>query len=136
MDASNPRHVHIDERLRSDLMIWLSSVKPDGKAHLVPVWFLWDGTYIYIFSKPDQKVRNLQHNTSVMLGLDDTDMGEDPIFFAGEAELLPPGVASTNMPAYVEKYAQKLAEFNWTGESMSKSYTEAIRITPGKLFRV
>lgn len=135
IDTSNPVHVHVDERLRSDLMIWLSSVKPDGKAHLVPVWFLWDGEAVYIFSKPDQKVRNIKHNTSVMLGLDDTDGGEDPIMITGEAEILPPGVISTASPAYEEKYAAKLAEFNWTGESMSKAYTEAIKITPTKLFR-
>ncbi|MEO5952982.1 MAG: pyridoxamine 5'-phosphate oxidase family protein [Chloroflexia bacterium] len=125
----------MDERLRSDLMIWLSSVKPDGKAHIVPVWFLWDGTYIYIFSKPDQKIRNLQHNTSVMLGLDDTHGGDDPILITGEAELLPSGTVSPAMPAYEEKYAAKFAAFNWTGESMGKSYSEAIRITPSKLFR-
>ena len=135
LDTSNPRHVHMDERLRSDLMLWLSSVKPDGKAHLVPVWFLWDGTHIYIFSKPDQKVRNLQHNTSVMLALDDTHGGDDPIMISGEAELLAPGTASPAMPAYEEKYAAKLAQYNWTGESMGKEYSEAIRITPTKLFR-
>ncbi len=135
IDTSNPRHVHVDERLRSDLMLWLSTVKPDGKAHLVPVWFLWDGAHVYIFSKPDQKVRNLQHNKSVMLGLDDTHGGDDPIMITGEAELLPPGTVSPAMPAYEEKYAAKLAEFNWTGESMGKEYSEAIRITPSKLFR-
>lgn len=115
-------------------MLWLASVKPNGGAHLVPVWFLWDGTYIYIFSKPDQKVRNLEHNRSVMLGLDDTDKGDDPIMFAGEAELLPPGSISTAAPEYEEKYAHRLQEYGWTGESMAQSYSQAIRITPSKLF--
>ncbi len=133
LDLSNPRHTHVDERLRSDLMIWLSSVKPDGKAHLVPVWFLWDGEHVYIFSKPDQKIHNLQQNKSIMLGLDDTREGSDPILIAGEAELLPPGEVTPAMPAYEEKYAEKFARYNWTGELMGKEYTEAIKITPSKI---
>src|SRR6476646_5289485 len=133
IDTSNPRHVHMDERLRSDLMLWLSTVRPDGKAHLVPVWFRWDGDTFLIFSKPDQKIRNLQHNTSVMIGLDDTKGGEDPIMFTGVAELLPSGEVTPALPAYAEKYAAKLAEFGWTGESMGRSYSEPIRVTPLKL---
>jgi len=116
-------------------MLWLSTVKPDGKAHLVPVWFLWDGETFLIFSKPDQKIRNLKQNTSVMLGLDDTHGGADPILFTGVAELLPPGEVTPSMPAYAEKYAARFAEYKWTGESMGKVYSEAIRITPDKLLR-
>jgi PPOX class probable F420-dependent enzyme len=135
IDTADPKYARIDARLRSDLMLWLSTVRPDGKAHLVPVWFLWDGDTFLIFSKPDQKVRNLQHNTSVMVGLDDTDAGEDPIMFTGVAEILPPSEVTPALPAYAEKYAAKLAESGWTGESMGKSYSEPIRITPLKLLR-
>jgi PPOX class probable F420-dependent enzyme len=134
IDTSDPKQARIDERLRTDLIIWLSSVRPNGAAHLVPVWFLWDGDTFLIFSKPDQKIRNLQHNTSVMIGLDDTDAGENPIMFTGVAELLPSGSLTPALPAYAEKYAAKLTEFGWTGDSMAKAYSEPIRITPTKLF--
>src|SRR6476661_3467991 len=107
IDTADPKYARIDERLRSDLMLWLSTVRPDGKAHLVPVWFLWDGDTFLIFSKPDQKIRNLQHNTSVMIGLDDTKGGEDPIMFTGEAELLPSGEVTPALPAYAEKRSEE-----------------------------
>ena len=116
-------------------MLWLSTVRPDGKSHLVPVWFLWDGDTFLIFSKPDQKIRNLQHNTSVMVGLDDTKGGSDPIMFTGVAEILPSGEVTPALPAYAEKYAARFAEYGWTGEFMGKSYSEPIRITPLKLLR-
>jgi PPOX class probable F420-dependent enzyme len=132
LDLTKPRHASVEQRLRSDVMIWLSTVRPDGKAHLVPVWFLWDGEYFYIFSKPDQKFRNLQQNKSVMLGLDDTEGGDNPIMVTGEAELLPHGEVTPAMPAYAEKYAAQLRRYNWTGESMGQEYTEAIRIRPIK----
>jgi PPOX class probable F420-dependent enzyme len=132
LDLSKPRHAQVAGKLRSSLIVWLSTVRPDGKAHLVPVWYLWDGEHVYIFSKPDQKIRNLQQNKSVMLGLDGTEGGENPIMIMGEAELLPHGEITPAMPAYEEKYAQQLAENNWTGESMGQSYTEPIKITPTK----
>jgi len=78
LDLTNPKDAHRDERLRKDPIIWLSSVRPDGRPHLVPVWFLWYGETILIFSQPNaQKIRNLRQNTNVILALDDTKDGDD-----------------------------------------------------------
>ncbi|MEO6458138.1 MAG: pyridoxamine 5'-phosphate oxidase family protein, partial [Chloroflexia bacterium] len=125
---------HADERLRNDLMIWLGTVRPDGRPHLVPVWFLWDGERILIFSKDDQKIRNLGSNKRVMLALDDTKGGDDVVMVEGEATLPERGGVTPALPAYVEKYAAKLAQFGWTGESMGREYTEPISITPTKFY--
>jgi len=134
LDPSNKRHAHIDERLRSDIMIWLCTVKPDNTPHVVPVWFLWDGDSFYIYSKPDQKIRNLKHNPAVMLALDDTKGGDDCIMVAGEATLLPRDAALNTQPAYVAKYQSLLDSFGWTGESMAQDYSMPIRIKPTKFF--
>jgi PPOX class probable F420-dependent enzyme len=115
-------------------MVWLATVKTDGTPHIVPVWFLWDGDSIYIYSKPDQKIRNLQQNRSVMVALDDTKDGDDPIWLTGEATLLPQEDALTTQPAYVTKYQFRLDEYHWTGESMAKEYNVPIRIKPTKFF--
>ena len=132
-DTSKPAHVHALERLQSDIIIWLSTVRPDGRPHLVPVWFLWDGQTILIFSKPDQKIRNLRQNRAVMLGLDDTDTGEDVLLIEGTAELLPAGQVAPTLPAYAAKYMPKLKGMGWTPESMAREYTEPIRITPTRV---
>ena len=134
LDLTKERHAHIDARLRSNIMIWLSTVKPDGTPHLVPVWYLWDGDSIYIYSKPDQKIRNLKQNSAVMLGLDNTNEGEDPIMIAGQATLLPREDALTTQPAYVAKYQSLLNSFNWTDVSMAQEYSEPIRIRPTRFF--
>ena len=134
LDLTKERHAHVDERLRSDIMVWLATVKPDGTPHIVPVWFLWDGDSIYIYSKPDQKIRNLKQNNAVMVALDDTKGGSDPIWVAGEATLLPHDQALYKQPGYVEKYRSLLDKYNWTGESMARDYSEPIKITPTKLF--
>ena len=134
LDLSQPRHAHADERLRNDLMIWLSTVRPDGRPHLVPVWFLWDGARILIFSKVDQKIKNLGSNKRVMLALDDTKGGDDVVMVEGEAALLERGSVTPALAAYAEKYEAKLAQFGWTGESMGREYTEPISITPTKFY--
>ncbi len=69
LDLSQPKHAHIDRRLRTGPIIWLGSVRPDGRPHLVPVWFLWDGTTITIYSQPKaQKIRNLQAESAHHVG--------------------------------------------------------------------
>ena len=70
----------IDRLLRDEPVVWLSSVRPEGGPHLVPIWFSWDGRQILIASKPHaQKIRNLRANPNVMLALgeaeDDFDVG-------------------------------------------------------------
>jgi PPOX class probable F420-dependent enzyme len=135
LDPSNPKHAHAAERLRDNVIVWLSSVRPDGRPHLVPVWFLWDGDTVLIFSMPDQKIRNLRQNPQVVLALDGTDGGEDIVEIEGEATLLASGELSPTLPDYATKYAAQLQEMGWTAEAMGSRYTEAIRIRPAR-FRV
>ncbi len=131
LDLSQERDAHIDQRLRNDLMIWLGTVRPDGRPHLVPVWFVWDGKHILIFSIPDQrKVRNLRENPHVTLALDDTKGGEDVIIIEGEAELLQPGDdASMANPAYAGKYSEEIRSQNWDIQELAKEYSQGIRVT-------
>ncbi len=130
LDLVRPEHAHLQERLERDLIVWISSTRPDGRPHLVPVWFLWQDGELLMFSKPDQKVRNLRANPAVMFALDNTDTGEDVALIEGVATLLPPGEVTPELITYAQKYAGKLSEMGWTPTHMAQSYTQAIRITP------
>ena len=134
LDVKNARDAHIDERLRSNTMIWINTVRPDGRPHSAAVWFLWDGSNFFIFSRPKtQKVRNLRQNTNVVLALDDTKNGDDVIQVEGKAELLEnnSGVSAT-LPAFAAKYDQMFKSMGSTPEAMAADYSQAIRITPTK----
>jgi PPOX class probable F420-dependent enzyme len=136
LDLNDSKDAHIDQRLRAEPIIWLSSVRPDGRPHLVPVWFLWDGAAILIFSKPSaQKVRNLRHSPQVMLALDSADEGEDVVLLEGRAELLGDDAPRSTLPEYAEKYAALMARINITAESMADEFTQAIRVTVERLVR-
>jgi PPOX class probable F420-dependent enzyme len=137
LDPTDPENAHIEERLRNDPIIWLSSVRPDGRPHIVPVWFLWDGKSILIFSQPhSQKVRNLRHNPNVMLALDDTRSGEDVVLFEGKAELLNEPTVNTTTAAYAKKYDSLLRSMGSDAATMAADYSQPIRITPTRFISV
>ena len=125
---------HAEQRLRSDLIAWLTTVGSDGRPYTVPVWFLWDGKTILLFSQPHkQKVRNLRTNARVTLALDGTQQGEDVVIVEGIAVLLDDPRLSTTLPAYAEKYGSLLQSMGWTPQSMAADYSQGIRLTPTKI---
>ena len=131
LDLKQERDAHIDRRLRAEPIIWLSTVRTDGRPHLVPVWYLWDGATILIFSQPGvQKVRNLMHDSRVVLALNTADDGEDVVIVEGEASLLPAGTVDATLPAYAEKYAALMIRIGTSPEAMAARYSQAIRVTP------
>lgn len=122
---------HAEERLRSNIIAWLTTVGADGRPYTVPVWFLWEGNTILIFSQPrKQKIRNLRNNARITLALDDTKEGEDVVIVEGTAELLDDPGLSVMLPAYVEKYGAHIQDLGWTPESMAADYSLALRVTP------
>src|SRR5437763_16091 len=122
---------HAEQRLRTNIIAWLTTVGADGRPYTVPLWFLWDGNTVLIFSQPQkQKIRNLRKNARVTLALDDTKEGEDVVIVEGTAELLDNPDISATLPAYVEKYEAKMKEMGSTPETMAADYSVGIRITP------
>lgn len=122
---------HREERLRGDAIAWLGSVRPDGRPHLVPVWFLWDGEDLLILSQPrTQKVRNLARDPRVTIALDDSRTGRDVVLLEGIAALLPVGERPEQVSAYLAKYAMLLAEMDWLAEAYLEEYAQAIVIRP------
>jgi PPOX class probable F420-dependent enzyme len=136
LDLTDPNGAHIARRLRAEPIIWLSSVRPDGRPHLVPVWFVWDGAAMLIFSKPAaQKVRNLRHQPQVMLALDSADEGEDIVLLEGRAELLGDDGPRSTLPAYAEKYAALMARIGMATDWHAAEYSQAIQVSIERLVR-
>lgn len=134
LDLNQPKHAHVDARLRAEPILWLSTVRPDGRPHLVPVWFLWDGATIFIYSQPGaQKLRNLAANPAVTVALEAADEGEDIAIIEGVAEVMSAADAPAIIPAYAAKYARGIAGLGLTIETMLADYSKLIRVTPRRL---
>jgi PPOX class probable F420-dependent enzyme len=117
--------------LEREPVVWLSTVRPDGGPHLVPIWFSWDGEALLVFSKPHaQKVRNLRQHPSVMLALGNAEDDFDIGMIEGRAELLDVPTAVAMPPAHVTKYAAQLASIGLSADEYAATYAQVIRIHP------
>src|SRR4029078_8773221 len=117
--------------LEEEPVVWLSTVRPDGTPHIVPLWFWWDGGALVSASKPGaQKVRNLRAQPSVMLALGDAEDDFDVGLLRGRAELLEKPTHEVLHAEHLAKYAAKLATIGVTAEEYAATYSQVIRIVP------
>jgi PPOX class probable F420-dependent enzyme len=133
-DPSTSYGARVARRLRDEDVIWLTTTTRDGTPQPNPVWFLWDGESILIYTEPGSyKVRNIRRNPRVALHFDAGEGGEDVVVFTGSAVLDESLPQAHHNPAYLEKYRQGIADIEMTPESMGAQYNVAIRITPDKV---
>jgi PPOX class probable F420-dependent enzyme len=121
----------IQRFLQEEPVVWLSTVRPNGAPHLVPLWFWWDGQALLVASKPGaQKVRNLRSNPSVMLALGDAEDDFDVGLVEGRAELLDRPAAEILPAELLAKYADRLAAIGVDPAEYAATYSQVIRIVP------
>ncbi|MCO5177810.1 MAG: TIGR03667 family PPOX class F420-dependent oxidoreductase [Thermomicrobiales bacterium] len=131
LDTTTERGRHVAARLREDIVGWLTTVRPSGQPDSVPVWFLWDGATIVIYSRPNQvKLRNIASNPHVSFTIDDTRGGGDVIRIEGTAAVDPAHPQSNANDAYQAKYAQHIVDIGYTAPEFAVAYSEAFVITP------
>ncbi len=131
IDTTTDFGKRVERRLREETIIWLTTVRRDGTPQPTPVWFLWDGETILMYSHPNQqKERNIAHNPKVALHFDGDGRGGDIIVITGEAQIVTDAPPATDVPALVEKYAESIKQMGMTPESLANAYSLAIRITP------
>ena len=131
-DAATAR---VSRLLETEPVVWLSTVKPDGTPHLVPIWFSWDGQTILIASKPHaRKVANLRENPRVMLALGEAEEDFDVGMMEGVAEILDRPAAEVLPSRHLRKYRDQMAEIGLTREEFLATYSLVIRITPTRFF--
>jgi|SRR3989304_6285225 len=92
----------VKDRREREKNVWVATVRPDGRPHLVPVWFVVEGEQWYLCTAPNSvKARNLQANPHAALALEN---GSDPLVVEGEARAVAPS------PAVVAKFKKK---YDW-----------------------
>jgi PPOX class probable F420-dependent enzyme len=133
MDAQTLAAARIQRFLAEEPIVWLSTVRPDGAPHIVPIWFWWDGEALLVFSKPEaQKVRNLRADARVMLALGDAEDDFDVGMLEGVAELVDAPTAAVLPAAHLEKYRSQLGAIGLDADEYAATYSQVIRIRPAR----
>ena len=134
IDPETQFGARVTQRLQTELIIWLTTVRHDGIPQPNPVWFHWDGTRFLIYSQPDKpKLRNIAGNPNVALHFNSDGEGGDIVIFAGQANLDESAPASDTVEAYVDKYREHIAALGMTPTTFANDYSAAIRVTPTKV---
>jgi PPOX class probable F420-dependent enzyme len=130
-DSHTPVSAELARRLQQEEIIWFTTVSPEGVPTPNPVWFLWDGEAILVFSEPTSfRVRNIKNNPHVALTLQGVDgLGHNVVIINGEAELKPGNQAIPE--AYWHKYRKLLQDM--TPEGMTAAYNVEIRLRPRRV---
>ena len=128
---ATPKRATADAALRDDTVVWMSSVQRDGRPHLVPVWFHWDGEQIVAFSKPHaRKVDNLRDQPMVMLAIGTPGLEFEVELIEATAEL-PDRPAAEVMPeGFGAKYRELLRRAGLTVQRFAEVYSQPIVLRP------
>jgi len=101
---------------------WFSSVRPDGRPHLAPIWHVVHAGCIYVVTRRTAvRAANIRANTAVSLALADT---SNALIVEGVAQPMPELRAALR-PLFLAKYAWDIAE--------DAEYDDVIQVTPHKL---
>jgi nitroimidazol reductase NimA-like FMN-containing flavoprotein (pyridoxamine 5'-phosphate oxidase superfamily) len=75
---------HVAERMERARNYWVSTTRPEGRPHVVPVWGVWvEGTLYFGTARGSRKARNLAANPALAVHLES---GDDVVIIEGVAE--------------------------------------------------
>jgi len=135
IDTTTPLGRRIAERLQTERAIWLTTVDPGGTPQPNPVWFLWDGSTVLVYShNRARRLRNLRTNPRVSLNFDSANGGDaDVHIITGSARIASEEPPVTQCEPYLAKYAEAIVEIGMEATKFAQEYSVPLRITPEKV---
>ena len=134
LDLDSPAGARADRRLHTEQILWLTTVRADGQPQSSPVWFLWDGETLLVFSQPDaQKLQNLAGNPRVAVHLESEGTGDEVLTIDGTAAVDPDAPPSDRIEEYRVKYREGIKGMGWTPARLARDFSVAIRIRPTRV---
>ncbi|RME76933.1 MAG: MarR family transcriptional regulator [Chloroflexi bacterium] len=125
----------LEEFLRRSHGARLACVRPDGAPHVVPLWYEWDGTYVWITASAGANWKSyIRQNPWVSLTIDEPWPPLRRVLIVGRAE----PVADEAVPGGIAGLRERL-EARYLGQRRLQNETEegadweAFRIVPQKI---
>lgn len=126
-----PMRSSTETALRRDSVLWLSSTCTDGRPHVVPIWFVWDGERIIAFSKPNaRKLRNLRGDPRAMLAVGVPGLDFNVELIEADAELPVGPTIDLMPPGFAAKYRRRLRRAGLSVQRFAQVYSQPIVLRP------
>jgi PPOX class probable F420-dependent enzyme len=123
----------IERHLIGDQIVWLTTVTPAGWPAPKPVWFIWDGAAITVYSVNNgAKLRHIEANDKVSLHFNSGPGGGDIVVIYGHASRVPDAPPPSKFPGLLDKYQPAMEAMGQTAEWYDTDYSAAIRIVPDR----
>jgi len=123
-----------ENRLDLESIGWLTTVNSTGTPQASPVWFLYDGDTILVYSLAGTpRTANIAANLRVSFNLDGDGIGGDVVVIEGDAIIDEDAPKCFDIPAYMDKYQRFMDNYGWTPQYFSERYPVPIRITPTRV---
>lgn len=135
IDTSSEFGQRVMQRLREEWIMWLTTVDASGTPQPRPVWFVWDGESLLIYSRPGMhKLDHIRRHPKVSLHLDSDGRGGNIVVFTGEACIDKDAAPADRNPAYMAKYHEAITQrIRMTPEDFAQMYSVAIRVMPDQV---
>lgn len=117
--------------LKQEYFIWLTTVDLRSAPQPRPVWFIWEGDTILIYSQPGAfKLKHIINNPNVSLHFNTLDARgeEDVLIMSGVAQIDPKAQPANKVSAYLRKYREGIKSLGSAPEPFAQEYSTAIRI--------
>jgi len=120
--AGDPKLQAVVAQIAAAECCWFSSVRPDGRAHLAPIWHVWHTDRLFVVTQSKSvRARNIRQNPSVSAALPDP---LNPVIVEGSAAFVPDAKAELQ-PLFLAKY-------NWDIVT-DHDYDTVIAVTPHRI---
>jgi PPOX class probable F420-dependent enzyme len=120
--------------LTDDVAAWLTLVDASGTPQPAPVWFLWDGSSVLVYSHGEAKrLAHLRANPRVALHFDSENDAAHVVVLTGDATVEEDTPPAHDNPEYLAKYGERIIGGWGTAERFASIYSVPVRFRPARV---
>ncbi len=117
--------------LRSERVVWLTTIGPDGTPQPRPVWFVWEKSRdtLLIYSQPGtHKLKHLARSRRVAVHFNTDEEGAEVVVITGTARVDRSARPADRRLDYLRKYRAAIRDLDMTPASFAVAYSVPIRV--------
>jgi PPOX class probable F420-dependent enzyme len=133
-DPATEFGARVARRLREEVVAWFTVVDAAGTPQPAPVWFLWDGESVLIYSHGQAKrLEHLAAHPRVSFHFDGDGAGGNIVVLTGTAEAVPDEPPANENQPYLAKYGSRISGGWSSAENFASIYSVPVRFRPQRV---